>query len=138
MISSTDKILLELNVTAVQMDLDIWMQGDLQITINGIKPYKDEEIIDVLVFLKSLESDGNYFIFSCNCDLPECSGRTEGIQVFHDNNIIRWIDNLGNNIWYFDKTILKEDLKNIYEKVLIFKKYFAEKQIDYVGFGYHL
>ena len=138
MISSTDKILLELNVTAVQMDLDIWMQGDLQITINGIKPYKDEEIIDVPVFLKSLESDGNYFIFSCNCGLPECSGRTEGIQVFHDNNIIRWIDNLGNNIWYFDKTTLKEDLKNIYEKVLIFKKYFAEKQIDYVGFGYHL
>jgi hypothetical protein len=44
-----DKISIGLRVTAVQMKLDVWMQGDLEIKINGQKPYSesDNKIIEV-------------------------------------------------------------------------------------------
>jgi len=70
-----DSIYIELIVLASQMDIEnVWMQGDLEILINGEKPYSENDIIDLDCFLKSLESDGEYFIFSCNCGIPECGG----------------------------------------------------------------
>ncbi|MDW8852061.1 hypothetical protein SD960_18300 [Flavobacterium sp. MMLR14_040] len=114
------------------------MQGDLEITVNGEKPYSDSDIFDAENLLNSCESDGEYFIFSCCCGIPECSGWKEGIKVIHTENIVKWTDSDNNKVWHFDKKNIEEDLKNINEEVNIFKKYFAEKEIEYVGFGYNL
>ncbi len=74
-----DSICIELNVVAVQQDAnDIWMQGDLDIRINGKKPYDDSDIVMVDELLKSLHANGEYFIFSCCCGVPECSGWRRG------------------------------------------------------------
>lgn len=133
-----DTISVELKVVAVQMNLDFWMQGDLEITINGEKPYSDSDIIDTENLLNSFKTHGEYFIFSCCCGIPECSSWKESIKVIHEGNIIKWIDPNNNRAWHFDKNNIQEDLKNVNEELTIFKKYFSEKGIEYVGFGYNL
>lgn len=132
-----DSVVVELVVTACQMESNhIWMQGDLEIRFNGEKPYSDGDIIDHAAFLKSLEQDGEYFIFSCNCGVPQCSGWTKGIQVLHSEESIRWTDLNTGKTWHFDKQKIKEDLDVIREEVEIYKKFFSQKGIEYVGVGY--
>lgn len=133
-----DNIIIELKVTAVQADTDIWMQGDLEIMINSEKPYGNSDIIESDILLQSLESNGKYFIFSCCCGLPKCTGWNNGIEVIHENGIIKWIDPNHNRTWHFDKKIFQENIAAIFKEVEIFKKFFKEKQIDYVGFGYDI
>ncbi|PCJ64857.1 MAG: hypothetical protein COA58_11315 [Bacteroidetes bacterium] len=133
-----DSISIELIVQAAQMGKDdIWMQGDLEILINGEKPYSESDIIDVDVFLKSMNSDGEYFIFSCCCGIPECSGWIKGINVKHKENIVTWSDENSNRTWQLDKTKVENDLSNIRNEVKIYKEYFSEKGIKYVGVGYN-
>jgi hypothetical protein len=131
-----DRISIELRVTAVQMKLDVWMQGNLEITINGQKPYSESDIVDCDLLLKSLELDGEYFIFSCSCGNPECGGWTKGIKVAHKGNTIEWIDCDNDKTWHLDKTSIEDDMKVIRKEVRIFKQYFKSKGIKYVGVGY--
>jgi len=131
-----DNVTIELKVIAVQMGLDIWMQGQLDILINGAKPYFESDIINTEILLKSLESDGEYFIFSCNCGVPECSGWIKEINVTHQGKKIKWMDTNTDRVWYLDREKIESDLKNIREEVKLFKHYFKEKQIEYVGVGY--
>jgi hypothetical protein len=119
------------------MDEDVWMQGDLEIIINGMKPYAEGDIVDVEGLLASLESDGEHFIFSCSCGMPECSGWTTGIKVLHQGGVIRWIDENHGKTWHFDKNKMEEDLKTVHQEVKTFKEYFNQKDIRYVGVGYH-
>jgi hypothetical protein len=136
---SLDSIAIELKVFAVLSDPDnIWMQGDLEILINGEKPYKDGDIIDSYILQESLMKDGEHFIFSCCCGIPECSGWIKGIKVTHLENTVKWEDLNNNRTWYLEKNKIDEDLKDINEEVKLFKKYFANKEIEYVGFGYNL
>lgn len=131
-----DIINIELIVQAVQMDeSDIWMQGDLQILINGEKPYSESDIINVDAFLESLKFDGEYFIFSCNCGIPECSGWKKGINVRHNENNIIWSNGNSNDIWQIEKNRINEDLIGIKSEIFNYKKYFYEKGIEYVGVG---
>jgi hypothetical protein len=131
-----DKITISLRVTAVQMKLEIWMQGELEITINGQKPYSESDIVDCDSLLNSLELDGEYFIFSCSCGIPECGGWIEGIKVANKGNTIEWIDCDNDKTWYFDKISIEEYIKAIKKEVRIFKQYFKSKGIKYVGVGY--
>ncbi|WP_338840923.1 hypothetical protein [Flavobacterium ginsenosidimutans] len=136
---SLDQISIQLKVFAfIDKPDDVGMQGELEIFINGEKPYDNGEIVDIPIFLDSLKSNGDFYIFCCHCGLPECNGRTEGVKVFHEKDTIKWIDTFCNKTWYFDKNKIETDLKNINEEILVFKKYFAEKQIEYFGFGHDL
>lgn len=114
------------------------MHGDIEIIINGERPYINGEIVDTSVLLQSLKSDGEYFIFCCNCGFPECSGREEGIKVFHKDDTVQWTDSFINKTWIFDKNLIEKTLTEIDEKVKVFKKFFKEKEINYVGYGYDL
>lgn len=132
-----DSISIDLFVEAVQADKDdIWMSGSLEILINGKKPYEEGEIIDEEAVFDSFNSDGEYFIFSCSCGVPECSARTTGIKVIKQGKIIQWIDRDNNKSWKFDSNRIKEDLDTIKEEVKNFKLFFKNKGIDYVGVGY--
>lgn len=133
-----DTFYLELVVTACQMSEDnIWMQGDLEIRFNTEKPYADSDIINTEEFYNSIYSDGEFEIFSCCCGVPECSGWIKGIKVSHiDNKFIKWINLNTGKTWLFDKKRLEEDLKEIEEEVENYKKFFKEKGIEYVGYGY--
>ncbi|MCD0474736.1 hypothetical protein LPB87_10080 [Flavobacterium sp. EDS] len=133
-----DIIYIELIVVANQTEFDIWMSGSLEITINGEKPYGESDIIDYDALLESLESDGEYFIFSCCCGLPKCSGWLHPIKVIHSESQTKWINLNSNKIWHFDKSELEEQIKTINNEVKIFKKYFREKEIEYVGYGFNL
>jgi hypothetical protein len=132
-----DSVTIELKVIAVQMGLDIWMQAQLEILINGTKPYFESDIINSEILLKSIESDGEYYIFSCNCGVPECSGWIKGINVTHQGRKTKWIDFNSDRIWYLDRDKMENDLKIIQEEVKLFKQYFDKKQIEYVGVGYN-
>ncbi|KFF06265.1 hypothetical protein [Flavobacterium reichenbachii] len=134
-----DTINIELKVYAVLSEPDnIWMQGDIEIFINGEKPYNEGDIIDSYILQESLIKNGSYFIFSCSCGIPQCSGWLKGINVTHTTNTITWEDLNHNKIWNFEKSKIEQDLKNINEEVKIFKQYFAGKKIEYVGCGYNL
>lgn len=135
---SFDTIYIELIVVANQTDSDIWMSGSLEITINGEKPYGESDIINSDALLESLESYGEYFIFSCCCGLPQCSGWIYPIKVIHTENQIKWINPNNNKIWIFNKNKIEDDIKTINEEVKIFKRYFNEKEIEYVGYGFNL
>jgi hypothetical protein len=134
-----DSISIELLVQACQLsEQDIWFQGDLEIRINGIKPYEEmSDIIDVDAFLKSLETDGEYYIFSCNCGIPECSGWIKGISVEHKEQTIVWTNKNSQEVWILDRSKIEKDLIGIRKEILNYKNYFAEKKIEYVGVGYN-
>lgn len=132
-----DNISIDLMVQAGQLGKDdIWMQGDLEIQINGKKPYGDSDIIDVSVFFESLKLDGEYFIFTCNCGIPECSGWIKGIKVIHKENNIVWSNENTNDTWIFDKSKIEKNLSEIRTEVMNYKDFFSEKGILYVGVGY--
>ncbi|AWH85874.1 hypothetical protein HYN59_12505 [Flavobacterium album] len=115
---------------------NIWMQGNIEIRINGEKPCSDGDIINIGEFLKSLEADGEYFIFSCCCGLPACSGWIQGIQVSHSGEYIEWADLNNTRKWSFNKQKVKDDLGDIRKEVAIYKSFFSRKGIEYVGAGY--
>jgi hypothetical protein len=132
----TDRIMINLKVTAVQMAPEVWMQGDLEIVINGHKPCSESDIVDVDALMKSLDEEGEHFIFSCSCGIPECSGWMKGIQVSHQGDMITWVDPNTNRTWKIDRGRMEEDLEAAWEEVKLFQNYFNERQINYVGFGY--
>ncbi len=133
-----DSICIELKVEAVHMDEKVWMQGDFVIRINGEDPYNKDYIIEAEALLKSLKSNGEYFIFSCTCGMPECGGCKSGIKVnYLGNGIVEWIDQHHEKAWRFDKNKMESDIVTVREEVKIYKKYFKQKEIDYVGLGYN-
>jgi hypothetical protein len=134
-----DNISIELLVQACQLSAqDIWFQGDLEIRINGVKPYSEmSDIIDIDALLKSLETDGEYYIFSCNCGIPKCSGWINGISVEHKEQTIVWTNENTKEVWTLDKSKIVKDLAEVRKEVLNYKAYFDEKKIKYVGVGYN-
>ncbi len=133
-----DSIIIELVVTVCQMDVNnIWMQGDLEIRLNNEKPYSDGDIIDVDKFLKSLEQDGEFSIFSCGCGIPECSGWELGIQVLHLEGNIQWTNLNNGKTWSFSKQKIETDLITIREELKNYKQFFSQKKIEYVGVGHN-
>ncbi|SHE65806.1 hypothetical protein [Pedobacter caeni] len=138
MSNNLDSIIVELVVTACQAEANnIWMQGGLEISLNNEKPYTDSDIIDIDEFLKSLEQDGEFFIFSCHCGLPECSGWELGIQVLHLEENIKWTNPNNGKTWCFSKQKITNDLINIREEIANYKQFFSQKDIAYVGVGYN-
>lgn len=132
-----DTIHIELVVTAAQIDeSDIWMQGDLDLRINGEKPYSDGDIINYQIFLQSLTSNGEFFIFSCCCGSPACGGWERGIQVTHNNETISWTDTNRNKSWTLDKKMIEAHLSTVREQAATYRKFFAQKGINYVGVEY--
>ncbi len=133
-----DSINIEVIVEAVQLDsVNIWMQGDLEIQINGKKPCGENDIINIDILIKSLESDGEYYIFSCNCGVPKCSGWIHGIDVKHKENTVIWTNINTKESWVLDRQKIENDLKDIREEVKNYKLFFTKKQIKYVGVGYN-
>nr|WP_321227707.1 hypothetical protein [uncultured Psychroserpens sp.] len=133
-----DNINIELLVIAAQLsENDIWMQGNMEIRINGEKPYSDSDIVDVDVFLESLKSNGEYYLFSCNCGVPQCSGWIKGVHVEHQENTIVWTNLNTNKKWFIEKTKIEKDLSIFRKEVQNYKKFFFEKKVSYVGVGYN-
>jgi hypothetical protein len=132
-----DSINIELVVNAVQDGQRVWMHGDVEILINGIKPYSEGDIVDSELLFKSLISEGDFFIFSCCCGLPECGGWTKGINVIHQTDNTIWTDMDNDKKWIFDKAKMESDIEELKKEVLFYKKYFLNKEIEYVGVGYN-
>jgi hypothetical protein len=133
-----DSINVELVVAACQMETNhIWMQGDLAVRLNGEKPYADSDLVDADELLKSLEQDGEFFIFFCCCGVPQCSGWNSGVEVIHSEDTITWINPNNGKTWCFSRQKIEDDLKEIREELANYKAFFSEKNIEYVGVGYN-
>ena len=135
---SQDTIRIELIVLAAPDYGDgVCMHGQLEIFINQRKPYDESsDIIDEHILFDSMDKNGEYFIFSCCCGIPSCSGWNKGINVIHYENQIEWTDLNKNESWIFDKNSIKDQLKTVREEAIFYKEYFRKKDIDYVGVGY--
>ena len=131
-----DSIYVELEVVAAYDEKEPWMQGDLVIIINGKRPYTWNDTVDLELFLESLEKDGEYFIFTCICGMPNCGGWEKGIEVSTQGDIVQWIDDKSEKTWRFDRTHILKQVADLKKEARFFKKYFKGKGIHYVGAGY--
>ncbi|MFT3796433.1 hypothetical protein [Flavobacterium sp.] len=133
-----DTVYVELIITACQMEADnIWMQGKLEIRLNNERPYADSDVIDEKQFLKSLDQEGEFTIFSCCCGVPECSGWKQGIQVSHSDGNIKWTNPNNGESWQFSKQKVENDLNDLREELKNYKRFFGQKGIRYVGVGFN-
>ena len=57
--------------------------------IDGKKLF-DEYSVDMEELVKSLSTSGEYFIITCDCGIPECTGIHQGIVVTHNADQIEW------------------------------------------------
>lgn len=134
--NETDTINIELQVLAVHNGEDVWMQGDAYILINGEKIYGESDIVQVDSFFESMKVDGDYFIFSCICGVPECSSWKIGIKVIQTEHFIEWTNLNNKKTWKFNKSNVFDQLDILKKEVLFYKKHFEKKDIQYVGVGY--
>lgn len=125
-------IYIELLVSAAFSD-EIWMQGDIEIRIGDKKPYGESDIVNYKLLLESMNVDGEYFIFSCCCGVPECSSYTKGIQVTHESDIIHWYNPNSGESWSFDKKRIKSQLIIVKQEAEKYREFFKMKKIKYVG-----
>lgn len=135
---SQDTIRIELVVlAALDYEDGVCMHGQLKIYINQRQPYDESsDIIDEHLLFDSMSKNGEYFIFSCCCGIPSCSGWDKGIKVIHRESQLEWTDLNKNKSWIFEKSSIENQLKAIKEEVVFYKEYFRNKGIDYVGVGY--
>lgn len=40
--------------------------------------------------IQSIDRDGQFYIITCWCGVPECAGVTKGVNVSHNQDLIRW------------------------------------------------
>ncbi|WP_335194968.1 hypothetical protein [Nostoc sp.] len=40
--------------------------------------------------IQSIDRDGQFYIITCWCGVPECAGVTKGVNVFHNQDLISW------------------------------------------------
>lgn len=52
----------------------------------------DHGPVDLVELGKSLDQDGEYFIWTCECGVPECGGRHKGVRVRHLEDRVQWKD----------------------------------------------
>ncbi|MGH1385957.1 hypothetical protein [Kordia sp.] len=134
-----DTIYIELLVQACQMDQkDIWMAGNLEIRINSEKPYGESDIVMDDLLLRSMKKEGTYFIFSCNCGIPECGGWDEGIEVIHEEDVIVWNVLDHDKTFRFDRKQMEAHIEEAIQEAKNYKAYFTKKEVRYVGFGYNM
>jgi hypothetical protein len=132
-----DNIRIELLVTAARNgQQNIWMQGDLEIYINGEKCYDDGDIIDAQAFEDSLKTPGTYFIYSCSCGIPGCAGYEYGIQVSHDGDSIMWNDLDNKTKVTLDRKEMIKQLHDLRKQAKDYRLFFKKREIAYVGFAY--
>lgn len=46
--------------------------------------------INIEALIDSLKQSGAFFIFTCDCGVPDCTGIYEGVKVIHNGNNITW------------------------------------------------
>jgi hypothetical protein len=67
------------------------LEGRLLINDKSLlNPDLESYCIDILELLKSIESDGEYFIITCVCGDHSCAGIEKGIVVKRNENTIIW------------------------------------------------
>lgn len=63
------------------------------LTIDGVSPLQNnDDDFDIVEFILSTRTDGNYFIWTCSCGVPGCAGYFNGIEVRTEGNLTYWMD----------------------------------------------
>jgi len=61
-----------------------------RIRVNGVL-YGESYTVDVRELVKSASVSGEFYIFTCGCGVPQCTGLDEGIVVIHYPQSLRWL-----------------------------------------------
>jgi hypothetical protein len=70
-----------------------------QIWIDGIH-LAEPHMVNVSELVRSLDSSGEFYIFTCECGTPECARIYDGIQVSHVS---------GKMLWHFRQPVSESD-----------------------------
>ncbi|MCC5652842.1 hypothetical protein LC609_24160 [Nostoc sp. XA013] len=46
--------------------------------------------VDLEELIQSIDRDGQFYIITCWCGVPGCAGVTKGVDVLHNQDLIRW------------------------------------------------
>lgn len=100
--------------------------------------------IDLQELLNSIHQDGDYFIITCECGVPEDKGLHKGINVKHSGEYIQWhiFEPFPERIFTFEKDqYLKAVNHAIQNFIKIFAKYktqFEEIEIQLIPYYNHV
>lgn len=124
---------MELITTCEIIKNQLTIASEVTLTINGVAPYPDDDIIDFELLKSTLLMDGNYFLFTCSCGVPGCGGRTKGIKTNYSNKYIYWNDLDYDKNWVFEFDSLKFQIDEIEGKENQLAEKFGEMGITYKG-----
>jgi hypothetical protein len=86
-----DKLKLSIK-TDIEEDFTMHLYAEVKIGDFLLADYGREILaIDLLQLLASLKGDGEYFVITCGCGVPECAGVYNGILVSREKDHINWL-----------------------------------------------
>ena len=78
--------------TDLDEDSTLYIYAEVKIGDFLLADYGREILaIDLLQLLASLKGDGEYFVITCGCGVPECAGVYNGILVSQEKNQVNWL-----------------------------------------------
>ena len=94
-------------------------QGELMLgvylKIDGQSPLRNhEDDFNLYEIFQSRQKEGEFFIFTCSCGIPECAGY-KGVNVTHQGGVVEWYDKTLNNEYAFDKILLDQEIGKTFE-----------------------
>jgi len=107
---------------------------ELEFLIDGEAPYPYGDIVDVQNLKESLTQSGRFFIFNCSCGHPECTGRTEGVEVTLDGELVIWEDLDYDKKWILNTETIIAQLRGIQGDITFYKKLLTRNGVKYDPF----
>lgn len=94
-------------------------QGELMVgvclKIDGKSPLKShEDDFNLYELFQSRQRDGEFFIFTCSCGIPECAGYKE-IEVRHRDGTTSWFDKTLSKQYVFEQVELDQEISQTFQ-----------------------
>lgn len=67
----------------------LWNTTDLGIVVDET-PLNDKYCVNYGALIWSVRGNGEYFILTCSCGIPECAGIYKGVEVKFVGNSVEW------------------------------------------------
>jgi hypothetical protein len=74
----------ELGNGSERLVIAAWVGGELLITPETVA-------FDVDALRASVEGDGEFWLITCWCGIPECAGVDGPVEVVHEDGAVRWL-----------------------------------------------
>ena len=94
-------------------------QGELMLglylEIDGKSPLKNnEDDFNLYELFQSRKREGEFFIFTCSCGVPECAGY-KAIEVRHRDGTTNWFDKTLGQEYVFEQAKLDQEISQTFQ-----------------------